>query len=112
MVGEATVKRLVRRFRAVGTVEPEPMGGDRVSRIPLSEGDHLVALVEDMPDATIVELIEAYETRHGVLLSPASMSRTLAREGITRKKKRSSRKSTTRRVSPTSATSSCRTNSR
>ena len=106
MAGEATVKRLLWRFRATGNVEPSPMGGDRVSRIPRSDAEKLVTLVEEMPDGTIAELVAAYETRYGVSLSPAAMSRTLAREALTRKKKPSCPRSATRRASPTPATDS------
>ena len=101
MAGEATVKRLLWRFRATGKVDPAPMGGDRVSRIPKSEASKLIALVEEMPDATLPELRAAYGERHGVIVSSASMSRTLSRESLTRKKRPSSPKSEARRASPT-----------
>ena len=89
MIGTATVKRWTRRWKATGSLAPLPAGG--VRRIWIDEDDKakLVALVEEMPDATIEELRAAYNSRHKSEVSSSSMHRALQRCDLTLKKSRS-----------------------
>jgi transposase len=85
-VGRATVSRLLRREREGRCLEPEPHGGGHPPRIPPEQYDDLIALVREMPSATRRELADAWEKRFGVVLSVASMGRTLRAAGLTWKK--------------------------
>lgn len=105
-IGTATVTRWLRRRRETGGVEPEAMGGDRLSKILPKDLPTLALLVEEMPDATESELVVVYARRHGVTMSRAAMSRALKRAGLTRKKRPSSRKNETRLGSRTPGTDS------
>ena len=48
----------------------------------------LITLLEEKNDQTLAELVEQMEQRHHVHVSVSTMSRTLHRMGITRKKGR------------------------
>ena len=88
-VGRATVDRLLRRWRETGSVEPNQMGGNRGRLIEDESVSVLQALVEEAPDRTLPDLVEAFESRTGIRVSRATMGRAVARAGLTRKKRRS-----------------------
>jgi transposase len=92
-VGEATVRRWRRLKRETGSVEPKPVAGGNPARVQ-GEGELLLCeLVQDHPDSTIEELTEAFARASGGPISTSSMSRALARLGLTRKKSLSARSS-------------------
>ena len=79
---------LLRRYRQTRSVEPKPHGGGQQPRLN-EEGLRVVrALVKEDPDATLNELIERVEARHGVRISNPTMSRELTRLNLPRKKSR------------------------
>jgi transposase len=98
-VGEASVNRLVNRFRREGTVEPKPHGGGSPSLLGEQEHAQIAALVADKPDRTIAELVAELRRRHGRTVSPATMSRAIAKLGLTRKKRHSQRRNATANAS-------------
>lgn len=98
-VGEATVDRLVARFRRTGSVEPDPHGGGQSHRIPDDELPVVRRLLDATPDITIEELAEAYRRETGERVSRATMGRAVTRLGYTRKKRPSSARSGTARAS-------------
>lgn len=86
-VGEATVKRLVWRFRRTGSVEPSPMGGARRDKIIGEEGlEYIKFLIDDDSTWTRGELVAEYEETYGVRVSVATMGRARMRIGYTRKR--------------------------
>lgn len=85
-VGTATVKRLTRRFRETGSVEPLPHGGGQRPRIPAEKLLRVQRLVEANPDWSIEELAAAYNKQEGTSLSRSTMDRAVRRLGFTRKK--------------------------
>ncbi len=85
-VGTATVKRLIRRFRETGSVEPLGHGGGRRPKIPARKLERVRKLVEANPDWSVAELAEAYNRNEGASVSRSTMSRALQRLGFTRKK--------------------------
>ena len=85
-VGTATVKRLTRRFRETGSVEPLPHGGGQKPRIPEGKLPRVQRLVEANPDWSIEELTAAYNKQEGTDLSRSTMDRAVRRLGFTRKK--------------------------
>jgi putative transposase len=93
-VGEATVDRWVSRFRRAGSVEPDPMGGDRHSKFGESDEATLRELVEEDPDITRDELVRALADR-GLEVSTSAVQRALERNALTRKKRRSTLRSET-----------------
>ena len=94
-VGEATVNRFVNRFRREGTVEPKPHGGGTAPLLGEQEHAQIAALVAEKPDRTIAELVSELSRQHGLTVSPATMSRTIAKLRLTRKKRPSQRRSAT-----------------
>jgi len=79
----STIVRLLRRFRATGSVEPKPHAGGPRPKLDAQATARLLELVRQQPDATLAELRD----RLGVDCSIPTIFRTLARNGITRKKK-------------------------
>ena len=111
VVGTATVKRWLRRVRETGSLEPAKMGGVRVVRIGAEDAQKVIDIVEETPDATLNELTDTYNERHGTDVSKSAMVRALARLNITRKKRPSTPHSDKAPVSATRAMPS-RTSSR
>jgi len=107
-VGVASVNRLIRRFRATGSIEPEPHAGGQWHRIPDEKLPVLRALVVETPDATLEELTTAYMARTGDVVGRSTLDRALGRLDITRKKRPSSRASAIAKASPKSAVPSSR----
>lgn len=105
-IGTATVKRWLRRLRDTGDLAPQEMGGLRVVWVSEDHKQQVVDLVEDMADATLVELADEYNERHGTTVSKSAMARTLVRFNISRKKRLSTRASERVRAFPTRATRS------
>lgn|SRR5574338_37371 len=89
-VGRASVNRLVRRYRETGSVEPSPHAGGKPRKMTSRGEKVLRALVEERPDATIPEFVRLMVERAKLTLSTSTMSRELARLGLSRKKRLSS----------------------
>ena len=97
-IGEASVSRILRRHRETGGVTPKPKGGGRMSPIRDEIAEQLGVLVENVPDATIQEMVDALVAKTGVTTSASAVGRALRRLGFTRKKRSSSRPSATNRT--------------
>lgn len=95
-VGEATVSRVLRRYRETASVAPRAHGGGNVSPIHGEVADALKRLVAELPDATIDELTQALTQGTSVSTSRSAVMRALQRMGYSRKKRRSRRSSGTR----------------
>lgn len=84
-VSVATIERWRRRARTTGDLTPHTSPG-RPRAIPVDQEAELVAQLQAQPDATLAEHCQTWHVRHGVLVSPATMCRTLQRLGWTLKK--------------------------
>lgn len=108
-IGTATLKRWLKRAEA-GCLDASPMGGSRGTLVD-AEGEKMIhTMLTDVPDLTLVELSEAYTGETGVVVSPQTMSATVARMGFTRKRGSSVRwqlnaRRRSRREKPTSKAS-------
>ena len=87
-VGEATVSRLLRRFRETGDVQQKPRGGNNPRRIDLA---WLRENLEAFPDARAADRIEAWVERGGERVSETAMYNAMHALGWTHKKRRWSR---------------------
>ena len=84
-IGEATVSRLLRRYRETGDVEKLPRGGNNPRRIDLG---WLKSHAEAHPDARLQDRADAWEAQSGVRLHIATVSDAMRAIGWTHKKKR------------------------
>lgn len=107
-IGEATISRLLRRFRESGGVEPKEHGGGFPARIPDERLDDLRKLVAERPDRTKEELVAAWVERFGGTASTSSIGRALKRAAITRKKRPSPQPSNSGKPSKSGASRSRR----
>ena len=87
-VGVATVNRLLRRRRETGSIHPSPRRGHPPRRIDTDGEQLLRSLVEEQPDLYVHELAELFTQRTGISVSQPTVSRSLKRMVITRKKSR------------------------
>ena len=84
-VSLSTVKRYVRQLAVTGALAPKRRPG-RPRAIPAGQEADLAAQVAADNAATLAEHCQTWVERHGVVVSPATMSRALARAGLPRKK--------------------------
>ena len=86
-VGEASVDRWLALKRKSGDVAPRAMGGARHERKIGEAGKaFIVQALKDVPDSSIVELVQAYEEEFGVRVGRETMRVTVAELGYTKKK--------------------------
>ena len=90
-VGESWIRKLPRRRRETGSIEPKPHGGGRKPAFDDPATARLREAVRDDDDATPEELGRAA----GVACRASAVHRALARLGITREKSRGGRPSRT-----------------
>lgn len=87
VVGLPTVGRWVARQRETGSVKPSAMGGaHRPYVVDEAGGALILEMLECVPDRTLPEICEAYAGATGVKVSPQTMSDTVRRIGLTRKR--------------------------
>jgi transposase len=96
-VSRASVCRWSQQKQREGHVAPKPLGGDQRSQRIEAHADLILQTYEARPQIFLRELRAALQ-EHGVEISPSSLSRFLARHGITRKKGRSTRLSSSGRT--------------
>jgi len=82
-INRSTIVRLLQRYRRTGSVAPKPHGGGRPRSLNAEAVARLLELVKQQSDATLLEFRE----RLGIPCSVMTVSRTLQRNRISRKKK-------------------------
>ena len=85
------VRKLLRRRRETGSIEPKPRGGGRAPAFDGEAAGRLREAVRADDDATLAELARS----SGVSCGTSAVHRALARLGVTRKKSRGGRPSRT-----------------
>jgi transposase len=93
-VGRATVRRYVQLERATGSLAPRKSPG-RPAAVGAAQAPALRAQLARAPDATLAEHCATWEREQGARPSLWAMHRALARLGVTRKKRSSTRASAT-----------------
>lgn len=91
-VAISTAIRWVERWRAVGSDQPRPQGGDKRSHHVEAHAPEILALVEDDKDITLAEIAAHVEDRHGCRFALTTIWRLLDRHGMTFKKNRARRR--------------------
>ena len=85
-VGIASVKRWWSSYRSQGHVEPQPMGGDRRSKVTEERKNYLRLLLSDESTWNTQELSEEMEDAFAEKISPRTYGRTLKKMGYTFKR--------------------------
>jgi len=92
-VTDSWVRKIWIRARTLGSVAPLRRGGNRARKVD-PEGEQLIRLwLGEQADLTIDELRERYLMERQVAVSEPAMRRTVKRMGLSRKKRRSLRRS-------------------
>ena len=102
-IGEATVSRLLRRFRETGDVQQKARGGNNPRRVDLQ---WLCGDLEASPDARLRDRVDAWERVSGRRVSVTAMWLAVRACGWTHKKRRWSPARGTGRMSKRSVRSS------
>ena len=97
-VSVSFVIKLLQRWQRQGTVQPERYGGWKRA-ILAAHAERVHELLRVEPDLTIAEL-RSRLAAEAIHVSPAAISRFLTAEGLTRKKRRSTRLNRSARTSP------------
>ena len=87
-IGVATAIRWVRAFRASGSIQARPKGGDLRSHRIEAYRDVILGAVAAQVDMTLVELAEMLRRDHGLHVAPSTVWRFLDRHAMTIKKNR------------------------
>lgn len=85
-IGDATVSRLLRRYRETGDVLPKKKGGNNPRRVDL---EWLRAQLEAKPDDRLIDRVEAWATHTGKRVSIMAIWSGVRALGWTHKKRRS-----------------------
>jgi transposase len=86
------VRDLLRRYRLTRDVTPKPYGGGYPAKLDATRLALVRTAVEQQPDATLQELRDSLRTTAQLTVSLATMSRGLAKLGLSRKKNLSRRR--------------------
>ena len=77
---------LLTRYRLTGAVTPKPHGGGYPAKLDAPGLALVRAAVAQQPDATLQELCDSLRATAQGTVSPATMSRGVAKLGLSRKK--------------------------
>lgn len=89
------VERLLQRERATGSLAPLPHAGGPPRRLDGASEQVVRQRLEQQPDSTLDELVEAVAQQSGPSLSRATLGRAVRRLGLPRKKRPSTPQSAT-----------------
>jgi len=81
------VRDLLRRYRETNEIAAKPQGGDRRSKIKGKSEELVKTIVKEQNDIYLREIKETLEETQGMKVSVSSLSRTLKRLNLRRKKK-------------------------
>jgi transposase len=107
-VAPNTVQNYLTLHRQTGSVEPRPHAGGVPPKIDERGLEHVGALLEEAPDATVDELADDFARRYHIAVGRSTMDRAIHRLDVTRKKNPSMRPSATRLRASRSAASTPR----
>lgn len=86
-VSPDSVRCLIKQYRAIGGISPKPYTGGPQPMLQATHHEVLRELIETDNDATLAQLAQRLAIRTGMHVSSSTISRTLSKLGITRKKK-------------------------
>jgi transposase len=92
-VKNSWVRKLWIRLRTTGSVAPLPRGGNRARKVDEEGEEQVRGWIREQPDLTIDEIRARYRVERSVVVSESAMRRTVNRLGLSRKKRRFSRRS-------------------
>jgi transposase len=98
-VSQAYVSRVRSRHQRLG----QASAGAQHNHVPLRLGglkEPLLAQVASAPEQTLAQLCQWVKAEHGIEVGPTTMGKTLARLGLTRKKRRCMPASSSEATSP------------
>ncbi len=81
------IRDFLRRYRETGEIVPKAQGGDRRSKVKGKDQELLKRMVTQKNDIYLREIQEAMNEQTGITVSVSSLSRTLSRLKLKRKKK-------------------------
>ena len=92
-IGASTAVKWVQRWRETGSRAPRLSGGDVRSHRIDTFAEEIMALVERTPDITLAEIADHLAHSHGLRVAQSTIWRFFERHGVTYKKRRRTRAS-------------------
>ncbi len=80
------IRDFLRRYRATGEIAARPQGGDRRSKLKGQKSELLKIMVTEQSDIYLREIQATIKENEGIEVSISSLSRTLNRLNLKRKK--------------------------
>lgn len=87
-VAPSTAIKWVDRWHRTGNIGARPRGGDQRSHRIEAHAEEILALIEQIPDITLGELVDHLHEAHGLTVAQSTVWRLLDRHGMTFKKNR------------------------
>ena len=94
-VAASTAIKWTDQWHREGHVRAGAQGGDRRSHRIEAHAEEILALIEEQPDMTLVELAAHLDEAHGLKVVPCTVWRLLDRHGLTFKKNRARQRTAT-----------------
>ena len=85
-IAPSTAIKWVHAWHRTGSCRPRAQGGDRRSQRIEARAEVVLALLDETPDMTLVEIATHLESEHGLRVSQSTVWRFFRRRGITFKK--------------------------
>lgn len=86
-VSASFIRDLLHRYRETNNITPKPQGGDRRSKLKGKDQELLQTIVSQQNDIYLREIQATLQQNQGIEVSVSSLSRTLKRLKLGRKKK-------------------------
>jgi transposase len=90
-VAASTAIKWVDQSRRTGDVGPRPQGGDQRSHRIEAHAEEILALVNEKPEITLLDITSHLRRQHGLEVAQSTVWRLLDRHGMTFKKNRARR---------------------
>jgi transposase len=85
-VSASFVRNLLRKYRETGEVAAKPQGGDRRSKLTEQQQEMLKEIISEKSDICLHEIQSIVQERTGISISISSLSKTLIRLKLRRRK--------------------------
>jgi transposase len=85
-IAPSTAINWLQQLRRTSSVQSQPRGGDKRSHRLESHGAEILALIDEIPDITLAEIVAHLKQKHGLAVAPSTVWRLLDRHGLSFKK--------------------------
>ena len=81
-IAPSTAIKWLQQWRRTGSVQSQPRGGDKRSHRLEGHAAGILALIDEIPDITLAEIVVHLDQQHGLAVAPSTVWRLLDRHGL------------------------------